>query len=187
MIKSSTAMLSAAGLALMALPATLSADTLSLPADARLAVTVIDSLTVDSDTPQRDDILLRPVSGSADATHELPEYCVLVADARLDGERVRVTTQSLTCIETQDADSNIFSGELSAAAYEADGSYGIDVCDDGGCEVTPEHVFQLQLASPLEVEEQANPSAEINEQRREASGEGVANPIPASRPDPDDE
>ncbi|RCV91322.1 hypothetical protein [Billgrantia montanilacus] len=177
--------LAAAGLSLLLLPFAASAATLSLPTDASVAVQVIDELTLDADNPRQDDILLSPVSGDTGTSHELPEYCVLVGDARLDAERLRITAKSLTCIETEGADSEIFSGEISAAAYEMDGSYGLDACDAGRCELTPEHAFQLKLASALDIERQDNPAARINEQRRQTDGAGVANPIPAERPDPD--
>ncbi|PMR76913.1 hypothetical protein [Billgrantia endophytica] len=186
MIKIPDALLTAAGLALLALPSAAFAATLSLPADASVAVQVIDDLTLDADRSRHDDILLRPVSHATDASHELPEYCVLVGDARLDGERVRITTKALTCVETDGDDSEIFSGEVSAAAYDADGSYGVAACDGGRCELTSDHVFHLQFASALEIEEQDNPAARINEQRRQADGTGIANPIPAERPDPDE-
>ncbi|MCG6656412.1 hypothetical protein HOP52_01285 [Halomonas campisalis] len=184
MIKNPTAMLTAAGLALLILPTAATAATLTLPADARVAVQVIDDLLLGDDSDRRDDILMRPVSDDADATHELPEYCVLVGNARLDGERLRITASYLTCIEAEGGDSEIFSGEISAAAYEADGSYGVDACQEGRCELTPAHVFQLQLASELAIEEQENPAEQINIQRRQAEGTGVANPLPAERPTP---
>ena len=184
MIKNPTAMLTAAGLALLTLPATAAAATLTLPADARVAVQVIDTLTLDADSDRRDDILMRPVSDYPEATHQLPEYCVLVGNARLDGERLRITTTSLTCIEAEGGDSEIYSGEISAAAYEADGSYGVAACEAGRCELTPAHAFQLQLASELVIEEQENPAEQINIQRRQADGTGVANPLPAERPEP---
>ncbi|AMD00283.1 hypothetical protein [Halomonas chromatireducens] len=177
--------LAAAGLALLIMPFVASAATLTLPADASVAVHVIDELTLDDETPRQDDILLSPAGGDSPASHALPEYCVLVGNARLDGERVRITAQALTCIEAKGEESEIFSGEISAAAYEMDGSYGVDACDDGRCELTPEHVFQLKLASALDIEQQDNPAARINEQRRQAEGAGIANPIPAGRPDPD--
>jgi hypothetical protein len=186
MIKSPTARLTA-GVALLALPVMALAATLTLPVDARVAVQVVDDLTLDANNTQRNDILLRPVSGSAEATHELPEYCVLVGDARQHGERVRISTKSLTCIETDGGDSEIYSGEISAAAYEADGSYGVAACEAGRCDLTSDHVFQLQLASELAIEPQENPSEQINIRRRQAEGTGVANPVPAERPDPDAE
>lgn len=184
MIKPPAPLLAALGL--LALPATGVADTLELPADARVAVTLIDHLSLDSDQAGRDDILMQPVSSDDEATHALPEYCVLVGDARLDGERIRLTADALTCIETEGGDSEIYSGELSAAAYESDGSYGVvATCDEGRCELSPDTPFLLQLASELTLEEQPNPSAEINRQRRQADGEGVSNPIPHDAPDPD--
>ncbi|WP_445157999.1 hypothetical protein [Halomonas sp. E14] len=186
MIKISDLMTMAGGLALMTLPLVASAATLSLPADARLAMSVIDVVSLDAEQPRRDDILLRPaVSGSSQASHELPEYCIVVGDARVEGERMRITTKALTCIQTNGSESEIYSGELSAAAYEQDGSFGLAVCEEDRCSVTPDQAFYLQLASPLTVEQQDNPGARINEQRRQADGRGVANPIPAERPNPD--
>ncbi|WP_111414233.1 hypothetical protein [Billgrantia lactosivorans] len=186
MIKIPDAIRSASGLALLLLlPLTASADTLSVPGDAVVAFQVIDDLTLEAGSERRDDILLRPVSGQDGTTHELPEYCVVVGDARHDGERLRITAKALTCVETEGGNSDIYNGEVSAAAYETDGSYGLAVCDAGRCELPSDHVFHLQLASELEIEEEENPSEQINEQRRQAEGAGVANPIPAERPDPD--
>lgn len=183
MIKITDAILTVSGLAVLAIPLSASADTLALPDDATLAAQVIDDLDLEHAT-RRDDILLRPVHG-IDASHQLPEYCVLVGDARQDGDRLRVSAKSLTCIETDADDSHIFNGEISAAAYELDGSYGLAVCNGGHCVLPSDHVFHLKLASRLEIEEQENPAARINEQRRRAEGAGVANPIPAERPDPE--
>ena len=171
-------------LAALFTPSLALAATLELPSDARLEVQVIESFTLDREASRRDDILLRPVA-NGQGTHELPSHCVMVGDARLDGERVRITTNSVTCIATDGGDSEIFSGELSAAAYEADGSFGIAACEEGRCEISPAHTFELRLASELAIEEQENPAERINIQRREAEGAGVANPIPAERPDPD--
>ncbi|MGQ4880298.1 hypothetical protein ACOJCM_17160 [Billgrantia sp. LNSP4103-1] len=185
MIKIPDAILKASGLAILLLPLHAAADTLSLPAEADVAMQVVDDLILEDGNARRDDILLRPVTGIGATTHELPEYCVVVADARQDGDRMRITAKSLTCIETEDADSHIFSGEFSATAYERDGSYGLATCESGRCELASDHVFHLNLANGLEIEELDNPSARINEQRRQANGEGVANPIPAERPDPD--
>lgn len=185
MIKIPDAILSASGLALLLLPLSASAETLSLPADADVAMQVVDDLTLEGGDMRRDDILLRPVADLADATHELPEYCVVVGDARQEGDRLRISAKSLTCIETDDSDSDIFSGDISAAAYELDGSYGLASCSAGRCELPADHVFHLRLAHALEIEEQDNPSARVNAQRRQANGEGVANPIPAERPDPE--
>ncbi|MFQ3788253.1 hypothetical protein [Halomonas sp. A29] len=185
MSKISDAILTASGLALLLMPLHASAGTLDVPKDAVIAAQVIDDLVLEGESGRRDDILLRPVSGLDDATHELPEYCVVVGDARQDGDRLRIAAKALTCIETDGGDSDIYSGDISAAAYELDGSYGLAVCDAGRCELPSDHVFHLKLASRLEIEEQDNPSARINEQRRQADGAGVANPIPAERPDPD--
>lgn len=158
--------------------------TLELPSDARIEVELIDTLVLDQEEPRRDNILLRPVADGR-GTHQLPDHCVMTGDARLEGERLRVTTSSVTCIATDGGDSDIFSGEMSAAAYETDGSYGLDACQGGRCELTPAHGFELRLASDLVIEEQENPSAQINERRRQANGGGVANPIPSERPDPE--
>ncbi|MBA2778747.1 hypothetical protein [Billgrantia kenyensis] len=185
MIKIPETLFTASALALLFIPQQALAGTLSLPQDAHVAVQVIDSLTLEGEGERQDDILLRPAGGLAEASHELPEYCVVVANAREEGDRLRISTQSLTCIETEGGDSDIYSGDISAAAYELDGSFGLDVCEAGRCELDSEHVFHLKLASRLEIEEQENPSARINEQRRQADGTGVANPIPAERPDPD--
>lgn len=184
MIKIPDAILSASGLALLLMPLYASAGTLSLPADADVAMQVVDDLILEDGNMRRDDILLRPVAGIGESAHELPEYCVVVGDARQEGARLRITAKSLTCIETDDGDSDIFSGDISAAAYELDGSYGLAACEAGRCELLEDHIFHLKLASELEIEEQDNPSARINEQRRQANGEGIANPIPADRPDP---
>lgn len=167
------------------LPLQVSAASLILPNDAAITVQVVDSLQISSAQPRQENLLLRPVAGLGEATHELPEYCVVVADARQVDDRLRISTQALTCIETDGSDSDIYSGELSAAAYELDESYGLAVCNAEGCELNSEHSFLLKLASRLELEEQENPSAQINEQRRQADGAGVANPLPADRPDPE--
>ncbi|MGM0702702.1 MAG: hypothetical protein ACQEUG_09915 [Pseudomonadota bacterium] len=186
MIKTPNAILTAVGLGLLVLPTAALADSLTLPVDAQVAVTVVDSITLDGAEGDRNDILLRPAGDHSAASHTLPEHCVLVGNARLDGDRIRITTHALTCIEAQDSDSEIYSGEISAAAYEDDGSYGVLAnCDEGRCELASDTPFVLQLAEELSLEEQPNPSAEINEQRRQANGEGVANPIPSEAPAPD--
>jgi len=171
--------------AMLAMPTLAMSDTLELPADATVDAQVIDVLTLSAQTPERNDLLIHPVA-DGDASHSLPEYCVLIGDAQIDGERIRLTTQSLTCIETEGSDSEIYSGEISAAAYGSDGNFGLAACQDGDCRLTPEQTFQLRLASELAIEQQENPAARINEQRRQAEGEGVANPIPADRPSPED-
>ncbi len=177
----------ATGLSLLLLPLSAAAATLSLPTDARIAVQTVDELIIEDGSDRRDDILLRPVSGVAESSHTLPEYCVVIADARQEGARLRITAKALTCIETSGDDSRVYSGEISAAAYELDDSYGIAACDSGRCSLPPDHAFLLRLADEVTIEEQDNPSERLNEQRRQADGSGVANPIPAQRPDPDDE
>ncbi|SEK87690.1 hypothetical protein [Halomonas daqiaonensis] len=172
--------------AVLAMPPLAMSDTLELPADATVNVQVIDELTLSEQTPERNDLLIHPVA-DGDASHTLPEYCVLIGDARIDDERIRLTTQSLTCIETDGSESEIYSGEISAAAYDSDGDFGLAACQNGTCRLTREQTFQLRLASDLAIEQQDNPAAEINEQRRQAEGEGVANPIPADAPNPDDD
>ena len=183
MIKTHASLLMAAALAM---PTLAMSDTLALPADATIDVQVIDVLTLSAESAERDDLILHPVV-NGDATHALPEYCVVIGDARLDGERIRLTTQSLTCIKTDGSESEIYSGEISAAAYDTDGKFGLAACQDGACRLTPAQTFQLRLASDLAIEQQDNPAAEINEQRRQAEGAGVANPIPAEAPDPDND
>src|SRR5690606_6115540 len=118
------------------------AATLELPAEARLEVQVIDSLHLDRDAPRRDDILLRPVAEGQGA-HELPSHCIMVGDASLEGERVRITTKSVTCIATDGSDSDIYSGEMSAAAFGPDGNFGLAACEGTRCEITPDDTFEL--------------------------------------------
>ncbi|MGM0692584.1 MAG: hypothetical protein ACQEUN_04135 [Pseudomonadota bacterium] len=183
MIKTQASLLMAA---MLAMPTLAMSDTLELPADATIDVQVIEVLTLTGQSAEHDNLILHPVA-DGDASHALPEHCVVIGDARIDGERIRLTTQSLTCIETDGSESEVYSGEISAAAYDADGKFGIAACQDGGCRLTPAQTFQLRLASDLAIEEQDNPAAEINEQRRQADGAGVANPIPAQAPDPDDD
>lgn len=168
--------------ALLAVPLSAAAATLSLPDDATIGVEVVDAITLTGETSRREGILLRPAD-SRRASNTLPEYCVIVGDAQRDGERVRITTHDITCIETADADSLIFSGPMQASAYDSDGQYGIS-CENGACRLPAGHPLTLTLTDGLEIVEQANPSAEINKQRRQANGEGVANPIPAERPAP---
>ncbi|QFU01294.1 hypothetical protein FIU83_06545 [Halomonas sp. THAF5a] len=181
MIKTPAFLLMAAALAV---PSLAMSDTLELPIDATLDVQVIEPLTLTPQEPARDDLVIHPVAGGS-ASHTLPEYCVLVGNARLDGERIRLTTEALTCIETDGSESEIYSGELSAAAYGADGDFGIPACQGGECRLTPQQTFQLRLASDLAIEQQDNPSAEINAQRRR--GEGAAATAPAETPAPGDD
>ncbi|MCH4810471.1 hypothetical protein [Vreelandella neptunia] len=157
--------------------------TLSLPNEATVGVEVVEELTFSSDQTRLSDILLHPTQ-AAGASHSLPEYCVIVGNAQLVDERVRVTTQEATCIETHDADSDIFTGEFSASAYAEDGQYGI-ACEGASCTLSPGQAFLLTLDQAVEIEELDNPSAELNEQRRQADGEGVANPVPREEAVPD--
>lgn len=166
------------------LPSLANATTLELPADAQIKVQVIDRLTLDADTPRRNDILLRP-SAEEGGTHRLPAYCVVIGDALQERDRLRITAKALTCIKAEGGESEIYSGAISAGAYDTDGAFGLAACADDRCELSPDDAFELRLASPLAIEQLENPAAQLNEQRRQAEGAGVANPIPAERPDPD--
>lgn len=156
----------------------LAQNTLSLPARAHVDVQVIDSVTLDQATPNQTNVLLRPVEreGSS-ATHRLPDYCLITADARLGDQRMRLSTKTVTCIEAEGDDRAIFSGELSAAAFERDGGFGLDVCTeqrDGQCmsaTLDPSHIFQLSIGRDTEISALDNPAEEINEQRRKADTE----------------
>lgn len=159
-----------------ATPLLAAAATLSLPNEATVGVEVVEELTFDANQPRLNDILLHPTQAT-NASHALPEYCVIVGSAQLADERIRVTTQETTCIETHDADSNIFTGEFSASAYGQDDQYGI-ACESTPCTLSPGQTFRLTLNQAVEIEELDNPSEELNQQRRQANGEGVANPIP---------
>ncbi|MBB3229480.1 hypothetical protein [Halomonas stenophila] len=165
MIKTPTLLLMVASLAL---PSLAMGDTLELPADAQVEMEVVDDLVLDAQTPRRDDIVLRPVDGG-DGSHQLPDHCVVIGDAQRDGERIRLTTHALTCIEAEGGDSEIYSGELTAGAYDSDGRFGIAACDDDQCRLAPGDSFLLTLTSPLRIEQQANPSAELNVERRQAN------------------
>lgn len=169
--------------ALLATPLSASAATLSLPDDATVGVELVEAISFADGENRREGILLRPADISQ-ASHTLPEYCVIVGDAQRDDDRVRITTHDVTCIETDDADSSIFSGELDASVYGGDGQYGLS-CNGAACKLASGHALTLTLTEPLDITEQDNPSARINEKRRQANGEGVANPIPAERPDPE--
>lgn len=157
--------------------------TLSLPSEATVGVEVVEELTFNSDQARLSNILLHPTQ-AASASHSLPEFCVIVGNAQLVDERIRVTTQEATCIETHDADSNIFSGDFSARAYAEDGQYGI-ACEDTPCTLSPGQTFLLTLDEALEITELDNPSAELNQQRRQVDGEGIANPVPREESVPD--
>ncbi|MCK2183483.1 hypothetical protein [Halomonas getboli] len=150
----------------LTLPSLALGDTLSLPADARVAMALVDDLTLDAETPSRDSVVMHPVQGER-GSHRLPDYCVVTGNARRDGERVSLTASALTCIETAGANSAIYSGELTASAYDENGGLGLAACQDDRCRLTPDDIFLLTLTRPLSVEQQANPSAEINARRRQ--------------------
>lgn len=158
-------------------------STLDLPSGAKVGVEVVEALTFNSSQSRYTDLLLHPKQASG-TTHSLPEYCLLVANAQLNGDRIRITTQDATCIETHDAESAIYSGEFSASAYAEDGQYGL-ACNNGDCTLAPGQSFVLTLDESIHIAAQDNPSAEINATRRQANGDGVANPIPGERPAPD--
>ncbi|MDR5867100.1 hypothetical protein [Halomonas koreensis] len=169
MIKTPTLLLMATALTLPGLAA---ADTLSLPADARVEMALVDELVLDAETPRLNDVVMHPVADGR-GSHDLPDYCVVVGDAQRDGDRIRVTTEALTCIEAEGGDSEIYSGELTAGAYDTDGDFGIAACDADRCRLTPDDRFVLTLTRPVSIEQQANPSAEINERRRRHGEEGA--------------
>lgn len=163
----------------------LAADqTLTLPSGASIGVELIEAFSFSEDQPRHQAILLHPTQ-AAGATHELPEYCVLVANAQLTSGRIRITTQDATCIETHDAESSIFHGAFEASAYDEDGQYGL-TCNGAPCTLAPGEAFLITLDKSISIDAQDNPSAELNATRRQANGEGVANPIPSERPNPDE-
>lgn len=174
----------------MSMPLAAQAGTLSLPAGASVAVEVVDTFTMTPGSGSQADVLLKPTA-AASGEYDLPNHCLITADARLDGERIRFSASTLTCIEANADDSAIFSGELSASAEDLDGNTGVPACVEGSgrecqrVELEPGEAFQLRLRDALALEAQENPSAQINERRRQANGQGVANPLPAERPDPD--
>ncbi|BBI50585.1 hypothetical protein HORIV_30060 [Vreelandella olivaria] len=49
----------------------------------------------------------------------------------------------------------------------------------------PGQTFLLTLDQAVEIEELDNPSEELNQQRRQADGEGIANPVPREEAVPD--
>ncbi|GAB2796423.1 hypothetical protein GCM10027040_23620 [Halomonas shantousis] len=162
---------------------------MSLPADARIDVQSIDTVTLTSDDAQKTNVLLRPVTREG-AEHSLPDYCLIMANASLDGDRMRVISHAATCIDAQTDEPDIFSGHLQASGMERDGSYGLNVCEnqrEETCQravLTPDHHFQLVINEDTEIPALENPSKQINEMRRHAEGEGNANPLPAERPEP---
>lgn len=174
-------------LAALAMPVLAAPGTLHLPTDARIDVQVIDRVTLDQSTPEVANVLLRPAQREqSSTTHQLPHYCLITADAQLKGARARLTTQSVTCIETEGEQREIFSGELSAVAFERDGDFGLDVCNerqDGQCThavIVPDHTFQLNISRNTELNALTNPSEETNKRRRQANSESVANPDDAN-------
>lgn len=162
-------------------------DTLELPRAAQVEFSLIEPLTLteNENGARREDVVLRPVV-DGNGTHSLPQHCVVIGSVSLNGERLRLSATSMTCIETEGADSEIYSSEIAAAAYDIEGRYGLPACQGGRCELGSDRGFMLQFTEAVSIEPQANPSAELNEQRRQANGGGVANPIPAESPDPDD-
>ncbi|MCL7929007.1 hypothetical protein [Halomonas llamarensis] len=170
---------------LLALPLYAAEDTLSLPDNATIGVELVDAIAFSDGESRKESILLRP-SHYSDASHVLPEYCVLIGDAQMSDDRLRITAHDVTCIETDNADSAIFSGAISASAYDSDGQYGL-TCDKDECVTSSGRSFSLTLSEALEVKAQDNPSAEINEKRRQANGDGVANPIPSEHSDPENQ
>lgn len=155
---------------------------LTLPSGASVGVEVVEDHHFNDGSSRLNNILLHPIEVES-ATHALPEYCVLVANAQVSSNRIRMTTQDATCIETHGAESAIYSGAFSASAYAQDSQYGLP-CHGGTCTLSPGDSFLLTLDENVDISAQDNPSAEINAQRRQANGDGVANPIPAERPAP---
>lgn len=184
-LRLTTAWFTALAAPLLALPLYAAEETLSLPDNATIGVEFVDAFAFSEGEARKESILLRP-SQYSDASHVLPEYCVLIGDAQISDDRLRITAHDVTCIETDNADSAIFSGAISASAYDSDGQYGL-ACDNNECFTSPGRSFSLTLNEALEIEAQDNPSAEINKQRRQANGDGVANPIPSERPDPENQ
>lgn len=141
-------------------------EVLSLPSGASVEMALISPLEISAEQPDASNIIMHPVSEGI-GTHSLPNYCVLTGDAHLNDNRLSITTKQMTCIEADGADSAIFSGELSAAAYAADDTYGLPVCQDNRCTLSPTDGFTLTLSDAIDIEQQPNPSAEINAMRRQ--------------------
>ena len=123
------------------IPATGLGDTLELPAEARVEFQLIDPLTLSEAAPNRDDVVMRPVVNGA-GSHQLPAHCVVIGNARLADARVRLTAKTLTCIETEDGDSEIYSDAVTAAAFGEDGNYAIP-CTPGRCTLATDDRFLL--------------------------------------------
>jgi hypothetical protein len=169
------------------LPSLAMGDTLRLPSQARIDVQVIDTLSLNQATPSRANVLLKPwvVRKSVDspaavdgreASHQLPSHCLITADAHLVDGRIRLSANTLTCIDMMGDTREIYSGKLSAAAREANGDFGVTATclasNAQGCqsvELRPAHAFQLELGQALAIEAQDNPSRRLNEQRLNAN------------------
>lgn len=159
--------------------------TLTLPNQATVGVEVVEALTFAANQERLNDILLHPAQ-APNTSHSLPEYCVIIGNAQLNNGRIRITTENATCIETNNTDSNIFSGDFVSSAYGEDGQYAI-ACEGSPCTLSPGQTFVLTLDEAVDIVEQDNPSAELNRRRQQADGEGVANPVPREQPNPDDQ
>lgn len=140
--------------------------TLVMPERATFGVEFTENVAFAEGESRRDNILLRP-NHDVDASHQLPQYCVIIGDAVRSDERVRVTAHDVTCIEADNAESAIFSGEMEGGVYDTDGQYGL-ACDDSACAFPSGRGFMLTLNESLDIDAQDNPSAEINAQRRQA-------------------
>ncbi|WP_051234221.1 hypothetical protein [Halomonas halocynthiae] len=141
-------------------------NVLSLPLGASVEMALISPLALSAETSHASNIIMHPVNQGI-GSHNLPNYCVLTGDAQRDDDRVIITAKQMTCIEATGADSAIFSGKLSAAAYDADNTFGLPVCQDSGCTLTPTDSFILTFNDAISIEQQRNPSAEINAMRRQ--------------------
>lgn len=155
---------------LLALPGLGNAQTkpevLSLPAGANVEMALISPLKISEEKASASDIIMHPVHQGI-GSHSLPNYCVLTGDAQLDGDRLTITAKQMTCIKAEGAESAIFSGELSAAAYDANDTFGLPVCQDNSCTLTTTDSFTLTFSDAIDIEQQSNPSAEINAKRRQ--------------------
>jgi len=154
---------------LMASPLLAADATLVLPDRATVGVEFTENVIIAEGEDRKDNILLRP-NHDVEASHQLPEYCVIIGDAMRSGDRVRITAHDVTCIEAEDADSAIFSDEMDGGVYDTDGQYGL-ACEDSTCTFLPNEGFMLTLNETLEIDAQDNPSAEINAQRRQEGQE----------------
>lgn len=158
-------------------------SSLELPDQATVGLRLVSPVALSPAKPEHQGVIMTP-SANRDASQTLPKHCVIVGDAQLNGSRVRVSTTAITCIETDQADSAIFTGEIDAAVYGSDGAYGLE-CQPSGCTLGTDTDFIMALDAPVQIQAQANPSAELNRQRREAEPRGGINPITGDRPTPD--